>query len=203
MPSFTQACFVALAASWSFRELSPDLVQCIPLAWAGYESFSEACSHQPSAPEPADSAAPPPPSPRPPSSSRSRKRASQRSSRSPAPAAKEPAAPPSAQQESAPVFENVLPFVHAYAPHAGGFGVGSLCTLLLLHCCRCVCSRGRVTHRQKEYRDMSVQTAMWELGSASTLSTASNFSSPANSGVGSPARISRSRKGVFGGFNAA
>ena len=53
MPSFTQACFVALAASWSFRELSPDLVQCIPLAWAGYESFSEACSHQPSAPEPA------------------------------------------------------------------------------------------------------------------------------------------------------
>ena len=181
MPSVTQACFAALLAVWSVREISPDLLQCAPLVFSGYEAFSRGSTAES---EPTSAEAPPPPAPEPPKPRRRRKAKRQD--------------PPSLQtlvREDVRQSTDLWEVAGAHVVSFSCFTAGVFCTVLLSYIRRA--RRERV--QQRSYRDMGSQT----IGSATHTpisSSSSTLSSPPASVSGSPARA---RKGVYGGFHSA
>ena len=181
MPSVTQACFEALLAVWSVREISPDLIQCAPLVYSGYEAIAKgsAAASEPTLDEAAPPSPPEPPKPR-------RRRKSKR---------KDTPALQTVAREDVPPATDLWESASAHAVSGSCFCAGVCLTALLSYFRRA--RRGR--EQRKCYRDIGTQT-IGIVGHSSVSSSSSTLSTPPASISGSPVRA---RKGVYGGFHSA
>ena len=177
MPSFAQACLAAVIVSWSAREFSPDLLQCVP---AAYETLrvEDRVVREVKVADPVDPVQCEPPT-----------------------VAKEPIpATPRARVSDSESH---------YAVLRSEVGFGLLCSICYLLgaftvLCPCRCCRRSTTLPRLDTRDVGTQTlSLFESRVIAAESrTVTPVSSPAESLVGSPARVARGRKGVYGGFSA-
>ena len=181
MPSVSQACFAALLAVWSVREISPDLLQCAPLVFSGYEAISKVSAAEPG---PVSVEVPPPPAPEPPIPRRRRKAKRQ-----------DPPAPQTVAREDVRPATDLWEVAGAHVVSFLCFAAGVFLTALLSYIRRA--RQGR--EQQRFYRDMGSQTIGF-VGHPSSSSSSSVLSTPPASVSGSPVRA---RKGVYGGFHSA
>ena len=181
MPSVTQACFAALLAVRSVREISPDLLQCAPLVYSGYEAIAKGST---AAAEPIPDAAPRPSPPEPPKPRRRRR-----------PKREDTCAPQTVAREDVPQATDLWESASAYAVSGSCFSAGVCLTALLSYFRRA--RRGR--EQRKCYRDIGTQT-IGIVGHPSVSSSSSTLSTRPASIAGSPVRA---RKGVYGGFHSA
>ena len=169
MPSVTQACFAALFAAWSVREISPDLLRCAPLVFSGYEALSQS------------EEAPPPPAPEPPKPRRRRRRKAKRQD-SPEIVAREYVLP----------VTDLWDHVGAHTVSCSCFAAGVFASVLLSYIRRAC--RGR--EQQSSYRDAGTQTFGFLVHTPAS-SSASTLSTPPASVSGSPVRARKGVYGGF------